>query len=75
MQCETRVKNAGADPLEKREQFAVSLRKGKRQEIIRQKRRKIMTAATNGECDEKNAPFRGYGPWRLQKYEPMIAML
>ena len=39
------------DPLQKREQFAVNLRKKKQQEIIQQKRRKIVDSITKRKAD------------------------
>ena len=39
------------DPLQKREQFAVNLRKKKQQEIIQQKRRKIVDSISKRKAD------------------------
>jgi len=36
-----KAENFGADPLKKREEFAISLRKKKKEEILREKRRRI----------------------------------
>jgi hypothetical protein len=79
------------NPLEKREQFAVSLRKQKKQEIIRQKRLKINRVSkgrdSNGEGqggeqdlvlnDEEmeSYAYYGYPAWRKDKYKAMHEIL
>ena len=79
------------NPLEKREQFAVSLRKKKTQEIVKAKRRKIIEAQSkmpgSGKMLEvvadneitiqemENQFYQGYPKWRKDEYKEQKQIL
>ena len=53
------------DPLVKREQFLISLRREKRHQIIALKRRRIAQQA------ESNKSYNGFAPWQTDLTEPL----
>ena len=62
------------DPIHKREQFAISLRKKKANEIITAKRRKIMMSLSNAKLSD-NGDYLGYPPWITDKYKTQAKLL
>ena len=68
------------DPIHKREQFAISLRKKKANEIITAKRRKIMMSLGKGNLLDnrslvENGEYLGYPPWITDKSKTQAKLL
>ena len=64
--------DGATDSLQKREKFAIGLRKKKTQELVKAKRRKFLDTISKSSRKET---YRGYAPWFDANNEPMKAIL